>query len=379
MLHSLHQTGHGLCNRRSFLGTSALAALQLAGCGSTSSKPGEFQGQTLRIFVYAGGHETTMREVFVPTFEAATGARVILDSGWWDAIARLKTSPAGKPAFDLMVTDATQGYPAAREGLFQTIRRQNLKNLQHLSPAILDNWIVREGHGITFPDSVMTLAYHQEMVPSSLEGWEDLLRPELSGKIALYNSFYMSLYTFACMMAAAEKKPGEAAALLDKDLEGVLRFAKIHRKNVKFWWPNSSDMILSLEHRDCAAGNMHSPEMLVALEQSKTLGAVIPQHDRAFVQLFWAIPAGTPNTDLAERALDAIFSPEMQLGFTRHGSATANLEVARQRAAENPLWKQIYPHTEEQLQAIRYYPYDTYFRNWNDLSSIWQREILTRA
>jgi spermidine/putrescine-binding protein len=167
--------------------------------------------------------------------------------------------------------------------------------------------------------------------------------------------------------------------MVENDLDGVLQFAKDHRDRVKFWWPTSNEMILGLDHKDCAAGNMHSPEMLQALRESPNLGAIIPEADRAFVQLFWAIPEGTPNKELAERALDALFSPEMQLGFTRHGSATALLSVAKQRASEDPLWKQIYPHTEDQLRSLRYYPYDAYFRHWDDISTVWQREILRKA
>ena len=98
-------------NRRIFLISSALTA---AGCAGR-------RADELRIFVYAGGHEKTMRTVFLPRFEAITGATATLHSGWWDSMAKLKSAPANDPPFDLMITDATQGYPAAREGLFAPI------------------------------------------------------------------------------------------------------------------------------------------------------------------------------------------------------------------------------------------------------------------
>src|SRR5262249_19681572 len=153
-------------------------------------------GQELRIFVYSGGHEKTMREVFVPRFEAATGATAVLDAGWWDAIPKLKASPADRPPYDLLVTDATQGFPAAREGLFRRLNLGHIPNHKNLTPAVLDHWVFRDGHGITFPDSVMTLAYHKQAVAGEPVGWADLLRDDLRGKLGMYNSFYMSLYTF---------------------------------------------------------------------------------------------------------------------------------------------------------------------------------------
>jgi spermidine/putrescine-binding protein len=360
-------------DRRQFLlGTAAGLGTALAGCGSSKRQ--------LRIFVYAGGHERTMREHFVKAFEERTGAQVILDPGWWGSTARLKTSPAGKPAYDLMIADATEGYPAIREGLFQKLDPSRIPNHKNLTPAVLDNWVFKEGYGIPFPDSVMTLAYAREHVPFTPSRWSDLLRDEVKGRVALYNSFYMSLYTFACMKVDREGRAGQAAAEVEKNLDGVLRFAREQRDRVGFWWPTSTDMTLGLLRQECSLGNMHSPEMLTALrEKPEVLGAVVPEADRAFVQVMWVIPAGTPNKDLAEEAINLIFSEDMQLAFARSGSASAVLSVAQQVAGEDPFWARIYPSTEKQFRTLRYYPYDAYFRDWDRIGRIWDREILRRS
>src|SRR5262249_60723553 len=104
-----------------------------------------------------------------------------------------------------------------------------------------------------------------------------------------------TLYTFACMKVAQDKKPGTAAEWVRKDVQGVLRYAKEQRDRVKFWWPNTTDMILALTRKECVAGNMQSPEMLQALRAEKALEAVVPEADRAFVQGMWGVPAGTPR------------------------------------------------------------------------------------
>ncbi|MGH7225288.1 MAG: ABC transporter substrate-binding protein [Gemmataceae bacterium] len=344
-------------------------AILSAGCGGKHSPQ-------LRVFVYAGGHEKTMREVFVPRFEAATGVRVVLDAGWWDAIPKLKASPPDRPPYDLVITDATQGFPAVRDGLFQQLDLSRIPNLKNLTPAVLDNWIYRERHGIPYPDSVMTLAYHKDAVAEAPRSWADLLRDDLRGKLGMYRSFYMSLYTFACMKAAAEGKPGTASAMVRKDLDGLLKFARSHRDRVKLWWQTSTDMTLGLVNGDCAAGNTHSPEMLQALRTQPKLGAVVPDADRAFVQVFWAVPSGTSRAELADKAIDLIFSEEMQYEFAKRGSATAVLSAARRVAAEDPLWASLYPHTEEQFRDLRYYPYDAYFEHWDEVDKFWTREVL---
>jgi putative spermidine/putrescine transport system substrate-binding protein len=245
-----------------------------------------------------------------------------------------------------------------------------------MSPAALDSWVVKEGYGITFPESVMTLGYNKELVPKAPASWGDLLDDQYKGQLGLYNSFYMSLYTFACMKVAAEGNPGTAATEMANHLDGVLEFAKQNRERVKYWWPTSTDMALNLSQKNCALGNMHSPDMLTAMRQKPSLGAVVPEADRAFVLLMWVIPTGTQQKALAEDAIDYLFSEEMQLAFARNGSATPVLSVAQTMAAQDPFWKAIYPSTESQLRSVQYYPYDAYFKDWDGIVATWDKEIL---
>lgn len=355
--------------RRRFLQGSAALAAGLAGCSSKSRRG-------LRVFVYAGGHEATMRAEFVPAFEAETGATVTLYPGWWDGMAKLKAAPAGDPPFDLMITDATQGFPAAREGLFARLDWSKIPNKQHLASAALDHWVTKEGHGLTYPDSVMTFAYSKSRAKEPPAKWGDLLRPEFSGKLGLYNNYYMSLYTVACILAEQGGNAASAHDLIATKLDDVFRLAKEIRPRVKLWWQTSTDMILALANGDCSAGNMHSPEYIQALREKPDLGAAVPETNRAFVQVFWAIPAGSPNRDLAHHALNLLFSEGVQLGFARRGLAATRLDVAKQVAAEDPFWKRLYPHTEGQFAAIKYYPYDTYANYGAELGDRWDRVVL---
>jgi spermidine/putrescine-binding protein len=360
-------------------GTAGLAAVLGCSSGNSGGSGAEFKGRRLRVFVYSGAWERSLRESFVPLFEAKTGATVVVDPGWWDSIPKLKASPPGQPAFDLVLTDPTQGYPAIKEGLFQKIDLSRVPNAATLSPSVLDTWVYKDGYGVTFPESAMTLAYNRDLIDFEPKNWGDLLNDRVNGKLGLYNSFYMSLYTFACMKAAHEGKPGTARAAVSDNLAGVLDFAKAHRDRVKFWWPTSTDMVLNLAQKNCAIGNMHATEILQALRQKKELGAAVPVEDRAFVQFMWLIPDGTEVKALAEEAINVLLSEEVQAAFARNGSATAVLSVAKKAAEGDALWGQIYPSTEEQLKAIQYYPYDAYFKNWDHIVATWDREVLRKA
>lgn len=289
-----------------------------------------FEGRTLRLFIYSGAWEKAINTAFIPRFESITGAKVIPDPGWWDSIPKLKASPPGQPAFDLVLTDPTQGYPGIKEGLFQTFDKRAVPNLAKLAPSAVDNWIVQQGYGVTFPDSVHTLAWNKEAIDFQPTGWGDLMRDDLRGKIAMYNSFYMSLYTMAAMKVAGEGRPGTAAKELNDNLAGVLAFAKDQRERVKYWWPTSTDMSLNLSQKNVAIGNMHSNGLLPLMRQKPQIGAVIPAADRVAVQLMWVIPAGTREKALAEAALNYLIGEEMQTALARNGNNTAILSVAKQ-------------------------------------------------
>jgi len=104
-------------DRREFIKFTAATGLGLAAAGPgsfvRSAYAGQdFKGEELRIFTYAGAWGDQFTKNFAPLFEEITGAKLIVELGWWDSIPKLKASPPGQPAFDLIMTDATQGYPA---------------------------------------------------------------------------------------------------------------------------------------------------------------------------------------------------------------------------------------------------------------------------
>jgi spermidine/putrescine-binding protein len=371
-------------SRRGFLRAAGLGALSLGPFGAGCSRPpeptgSEFRGRTLTVFVYSG-LDKLFQEHFAAAFEAKTGATVVLDAGWWDSIGKLKASPPGQPAYDLVLTDATQGYPAIKSGMFRQIDFDKVPNHRELAPVALDSWVVKERYGVTFHESAMTLVWDRRQLGFEPTGWGDLLRDELKGKLSLYDSFYMSLYTFACMKAAADGKPGTAHKLVAEDLGGVLDFAKRERDRVRFWWPTGTKMTQDLLQGNFAAGNAHSVSVLRTVkEKSEVVGFVTPEADRAYVQLMWVIPADTPNAELAEVAIDFLLSTDVQEAVARRGAGTSHAAAAREVAAADANWAKTYPHTEDQFRAMRYFPYETYFKDWDHIKKTWEQEVLRKS
>jgi putative spermidine/putrescine transport system substrate-binding protein len=385
--------------RRGGLGAAALGAGGLLGaCASvepeadapadagspsaeaTPTRPGDFDGEPVTLLVYSGLTEELYKEHFVPQFERATGANVTIDAAWTEGIARLQAAPTENPPFDLVLTDPTQGLPAIEAGLFQQLDTGRISNAERFAPSLLDTTVWKDGYGLPFHSSAMTLATNTELHPQPYQTWAELLEQPPAQGVMLYNLPYMSLYTFAAMKAGQEGAAGEAARLLREDLEGVLAYAVEHRDLVTYFWPSTTDGVNALVQGNVAAGNIHGNGLLAPMREGQPVAGVIPPGDIAYVQLFFAVPQNVRNLDLSLAAMNHIASEEFQRALASSGEYAAAIpEVAQEQAAEDTAWAAAFPHTDEQFATLSYYPYDVYAEHAERIAEVWDREVLREA
>ena len=105
------------------------------------------------MFVYAGSHERTMRELFVPGVRDGDRGGVVLDAGLVGRDRQAQGVAGRRPGYDLLITDATQGYPAIKDGLFARLDLANIPNHKLLAPSALDNWVFRDRVRRAYPDT----------------------------------------------------------------------------------------------------------------------------------------------------------------------------------------------------------------------------------
>ena len=357
-----------------------VAAGQLGIWGADVQAAQDFKGEKLRIFTYAGAWGDQFTKNFAPLFKELTGAELIVELGWWDSIPKLKASPPGNPAFDLIMTDATQGYPAIREGLFQKVDMGNIPNAGKFSPEVMSNWVVEESWGVTWPDAAQTGVFNTEDVEAAPGRWSQLLDAKYDNKLGMYNSFYFSLFTFACMMVDQEGKAGTARDVCNSDLGKVLDFAKSQRGRVNYWWPSSSDMALNLVQKNVIIGNIHSVDAFTPVREGEPIGVFVPEKDRASFQALWLVSKDTKKNDLAETAIDIFCSEQFQEIYASDGGfPTAIPAVAAKVGAKDELWAQINPYKPEHFQNVGYYPYDAYFAQWDHIVEVWDKEVLRKS
>ena len=368
--------------RRQFLTGAALAgagAFMMPAVGRSEAKP--YAGQTLTVFAYIGKNEEMLRKHLVGPFQERTGAQVLIDTGYWEMLPKLKASPPGQPAYDAVMTDPTQGLPAIKEGLFEKINMQNVPNARMLPPRMQEDWYQANGWGVNFAGAPMVMAFNTEVVPRPPQRWHDLLNPEYRGKISMYNASYQSIFAFAQMKAGNEGRPGKGYEELKTNLDGVLKFAAEHRDIVRVWWTNPGDFLNKLLQREIVGGVVHIHGPLAAEAGGKPVKVVSPDEGTAIVQVFWSIPKGTKVKRLAEEFINDFFSTEFQVKRGVDGlQATAHLTAMEQAGRESALYAKFLPTSLEAWNRLRYYPYDIYFEgnNWAKINDFWDREVLRK-
>ncbi len=339
----------------------------------------DFAGEEITLLVYSGLTETLYRDFFVPQFEALTGARVTIDSAWTEGIARLDAAPTDNPPFDLVLTDPTQGLPAKDQGLFQQFDTSLVPNAEaNFHPNLLDATIYREGFGVPFISSAMTLATNTDLVSEPFTTWAELLERTPDRGFMLYNLSYMSLYTFAEMMAEMEGlEAGMGRALLEDDLEGVLAFAAENGDKVSYYWPSTTDGVNALVNGDVAAGNIHGNGLLTPIKDGAPVTGTIPPGTDAYVQLFFSVPQNVRNLELSLAALDHICSRQFQQSLAESGEyACAVPDIAAEYGATDEAWAAAFPSSEEDFSNLKYYPYDVYAANADRIAEVWDNDVL---
>jgi len=252
-----------------------------------------------------------------------------------------------------------------------------IPNASEFAPAVMDNWVVNDGWGVTWPDAAQTGVYNTEIVGDAPSRWSHLLEDRFTDRLGMYNSFYMSLYTFACMMVDAEGKAGTARQRCAEDLDTVMAYAQEQSKRVNYWWPSSSDMALNLVQQNVSVGNIHSVDAFGPVQDGEPIGVFVPDEDRASFQALWVVAKDTAKKELAETAIDIFCSPAFQEIYAADGGFPTGIpSVAKKVAAQDDLWASINPHTDAHFQNVGYYPYDAYFEKWDEIVNYWDKKIL---
>ncbi len=374
--------GKNIRRRDVLVGAVATGAAASLGFPNIAKGAKPHDGKVLSVFTYAGAYESTLKTHLIKSFEERTGARVKLDAGWWDMLPKLKASPPGAPVYDVVLTDPTQGFPSITEGLFEHFDPVNVPNAKKCPERMQDNWIQSKAWGVNLIGNPMVIGMHTELVKDMPQHWHDLLRPDLKGKLSMYDAPYMSLFTYAQIKAGAEGRPGKGTEELKKSLDDVLRYAKENREINRLWWNSTGDFMGKLLQKEISGGVVHGTGPFGAEVEGKPVKSIIPSEGTAYVHLFWSLTKGSKVKSLAEEWLNDLYSVEFQTKWGSVGKLPANnMDAAPLAGQESDFYKRFLPTKKEDFAAVAFYPYDVYFEgnNWSKINDFWTREVVRKS
>lgn len=156
--------------------TATAAALALsAGTASAADK-------TLTISVYAFAQDA-FKEIVYDPFEEICDCDIVVETG--NSVERLAKMEANKqsPVVDMAVMSMADALSASRAGLIADIDYAKLSNYDKLYDIAKDP--NGDGKSVGYTFYATSIAYRSDKV--SIDSWDDLLSPELAGRVAFPN------------------------------------------------------------------------------------------------------------------------------------------------------------------------------------------------
>ena len=322
---------------RTMLSVSALS-LALAGCGSAdqSQQPQEGaageagQGEPRKLVISTWGFsEDFFREEIYAPFEKEHNVEIVLEIG--NNAERLNKIRQGNSNVDLIYLSDYYAQQGIEDGLFETIDRNRIPNLEEIYD--IAKAPLGEEYGPAYTIGQFGIAYNPNLIQTEIKSWSDLWNPELAGKLTLPNITSTTgpmMLDAASLVAGSESFNEEQAFGKIKELnEGVVKY-----------YDKTSEYVNMFTQEEIAAGpimEMYFKDIQAAVPDAKF---VSPEEGGYAVMNTVNIVKGTQNKELAEEFINYQLSKEVQ-------EKTAKAKV------DSPVHKGL-TLTEEEAKGITY-------------------------
>lgn len=348
--------------RRSMLG------LMLAAPGTMATlRTARAQSKTVYLLSWGGTIQTTFeKEGWAQKFREATGFDVVLvPKATTSEIMATAIAQRARPQVDVVMCDYVGWVNGPRQNLFETIERAELPNLAKVAR----NAVVEKDGRIlgahTYTDT-LGLIYQKNLFEKrgwkKPEGWADLFRPELAGKLALppvSNTYGMyTLVHLARANGGGEKNIDPGFAALKKLAPAVLD------------WSTTFAQIGTLMQSESVALAVFGANSGYEIRQRGIPVEVVIPTPNYLSATSVGIMKGAPNPAGAKALMNWLLGRDFQqFRAERFGNNAMNTEVSvTGKAAERLL-------TREQVAGLLSLDYDVVLEQrarWNER---FEREI----
>lgn len=303
-----------------------------------------FKGEELTVCAWSGGYLDSFKTAISDPFNAKYGTKVSLVGGWDQMVAQMKAAPAGKPPFDITVSEEYTTLGALAENLYAKTDRSKLPQLADLQPFFLTarpeaarDYGVPLGLGFSLPLLNTALTADKPL------SWATMWDKDLEGKLALDAGAYWWLIAISAIWGAKKDfnafydwKPGMAS---DPIFEAVERL-----RPAKYYKDGAELSFLMLQEQASFAQIYSADALGLTQNGGATFKTGIPADGTVAYGDWYIKVKGTQHDALADAFLGYLLEQETQDRFIQ-----VQMSVMSRKDVTVPAFWHNYPKSNDDL------------------------------
>jgi spermidine/putrescine transport system substrate-binding protein len=373
-----------LINRRSSAKTftvvvaAVAVAVLLGACGSAPGETAEeeglpYEGHHLVVGAWGGPYADVIKEVYVPSFEAETGATVEIVGMWTEVVDAIVAAPEDDPPYDVTVGEGFLNIRGLQEDIWLPIRYENIPNADDVYPWYYTRDEIDDtddAYGVPFGYGFEVLAYNKDELDFEPTSWSDLWRPEVQGKISMDGGYWN--YAIATAAFHLDIEEGEGELYTDDGMDAVME--EMAKLDIAVWFASGADSVGAMERGEIVIGEMYAEDIGHMSERDPKYAFVIPEEGVMGWVDYYHVVRGTSEQDLAEMFINHLLDPDLQTEFAEHQyywMASSKAEVPADKAWFTPA------NNDELAAQARVFDYDTFMDEWSAIEERLKEEVWT--
>ena len=292
-----------------------------------------YEGQTLHV--YNWGEYTG--ETIIPTFEAKTGARVVMEN--FDSNEQMYIKIANGEAYDVIVPSDYMIQRLIKEDLLQKLQQEKLDCWANLTEDVLGlPYDPENEYSVPYFWGTVGIVYDKSKVSvEDLEeqGFAIFLNEKYKGDIYLYDSerdsFMMALKSLGYSMNTKDEQE------LQKAYEWLVRCVETMEPEIV-----TDEIIDNMAQGRKALGIIYSGDASYVMSENENMGYFMPEEGTNKWSDAMVIPKNAKNPDLAHEFINFVSSYEGAYDNSSYvGYTSANEQVMSELSGEGGDYEKI--------------------------------------
>jgi putative spermidine/putrescine transport system substrate-binding protein/spermidine/putrescine transport system substrate-binding protein len=337
-------------NWRKSTGISLAALLTLsgvAGCSSDSEETGgKSEKKTLNLLTWEGYADPLFIEQFEKENNVKVNATYFGSSD--ELLAKLKSG--GGSTYDVISPSSDVAEVLVKEGLVEPIDTSKLTYWNDLSPKLRDMQdVVKDGetYGMPFTWGPDYLIYDADVIKEEPKSWDVFFDPQYKGKVSVWDDI-SNIYLMGQILGYDDEDPSSLYNMTEEQLQESKSKLLELKPQLRKFWATAGELNDLFANKEVVMAVGWPLTITEVNKQGRNLKWTIPQEGATGWIDRLMIVKGSKNTDIAQKYLNYISSPESMAKVAE----VTTYSIANPKAAEfmsEELQEQTYVNNSDEF------------------------------